>query len=217
MSVLEYARIYIGSGSATLTPLLQTDITAIIDFWHHGGADHDFLGIDPLMLGSPDDTRKRFESALITGDPDQSNTAFAIRLDERLIGYSLLNRYTPEINHSHWHIIDPNLRGAGISSALYPYRIDTYFRLYPIRRLIHQTRTRNLAVNRMLDKYLPVAETRYIGKPDGVALPGEFHLRYVTAADIPGFFDRAAQTPPPQVPPQTQAPPPSSSPADKHR
>jgi hypothetical protein len=75
MSVPEYARISIGSASATITPLLQTDISAIIDFWHHGGADHDFLGIDPLALGSPDDTRKRFESALITGDSHQSNTA----------------------------------------------------------------------------------------------------------------------------------------------
>jgi hypothetical protein len=141
MSHLEYARISIGTGSATLTPLLQADIPAIIDFWYHGGADHGSLGIDPLMLGSSDDTRKRFESALITGDPDQSNAAFAIRLDERLVGYSLLNRYTPEINHSHWHIIEPNLRGTGISSALYPYRIDTYFGLYPIRRLIHLCRT----------------------------------------------------------------------------
>jgi hypothetical protein len=154
MSRLEYARIGIGSGTATLTPLSQADIPAIIDFWYNGGADHAFLGIDP------------------------------------------------------------GLRGTGISSALYPHRMDTYFRLYPIGRLIHQTRTRNVAVNRMLDKYIPVAETRYIEKPDGVALPEEFHLRYVTAADIPGFFARIS-TPPPT--PRTPAPPLSSSPADKRR
>jgi hypothetical protein len=60
--------------------------------------------------------------------------------------------------------------------------------LVPIDRLIHQTRTRNIAVNRMLDKYVPIAETRYIEDPDGVALPGEFHLRYVFRKDVPRFF-----------------------------
>ncbi len=44
---------------------------------------------------------------------------------------------------------------------------------------MHQTRTRNIGVNRMLDKYVPVAETRHIERPDGVATPGEFHVRCV--------------------------------------
>ena len=43
-------------------------------------------------------------------------------------------------------------------------------------------------MNRMLDKYVPIAETRYIEHPDGVALPGEFHLRYVFREDVPRFF-----------------------------
>jgi hypothetical protein len=67
-----------------------------------------------------------------------------------------------------------------------------YFDLTPMQRLIHQTRTHNTAVNRMLDKWVPVAETRYVEKPDGVALPGEFHLRYVQREDVPGFFARAS-------------------------
>jgi hypothetical protein len=66
--------------------------------------------------------------------------------------------------------------------------VKTYFDLVPMERLIHQTRTRNIAVNRMLDKYVPIAATRYIEDPDGVALPGEFHLRYVFRKDIPRFF-----------------------------
>jgi hypothetical protein len=81
-----------------------------------------------------------------------------------------------------------------LSSALYPNRIQTYFELAPLTRLIHQTRTRNVAVNRMLDRYVPVAETCHIERPDGVAEPGEFHLRYVFARDIPGFFQRAGKS-----------------------
>jgi hypothetical protein len=36
----------------------------------------------------------------------------------------------------------------------------------------------------MLDRFIPVAETRWIEKPDGVALPGEFHIRYVWRSDV---------------------------------
>lgn len=90
---------------------------------------------------------------------------------------------------SHWHIMEADLRGSGISSALYPCRVKTYFDLTPIQRLIHQTRTHNVGVNRMLDKWVPVVETRIIENPDGVALPGEFHLRYMHRGDVPRFFE----------------------------
>jgi hypothetical protein len=84
------------------------------------------------------------------------------------------------------------LRAKGLSTALYPLRIRAYFEVAPIARLIHQTRTRNLAVNRMLDKFVPISETMYIEKPDGFAAPGEFHLRYVRREDVPAILARAA-------------------------
>jgi hypothetical protein len=67
-------------------------------------------------------------------------------------------------------------------------QIKTQFDSARMDRSINQTRTRNVAVNRILDRYVPIAETRYIERPDGVALPGEFHLRYVFRKDIPVFF-----------------------------
>lgn len=42
----------------------------------------------------------------------------------------------------------------------------------------------------MLDRYVPIAETCWVEHPDGVALPGEFHLRYVRRQDIPAFFEK---------------------------
>jgi hypothetical protein len=45
----------------------------------------------------------------------------------------------------------------------------------------------------MLDKFIPVSETKNIEKPDGVAAPGEFHLRFVRREDIPAIFARAVQ------------------------
>jgi hypothetical protein len=178
---------------ASLRDLGIEDVEAIIRYWFTSGDQHlDFMGIDRSRLGTIEDTRQRYLAARRTGDPNQQNLALAITVEGEFAGYTLLNRYTQEINHSHWHITNPRLRASGISTALYPHRIKAYFDLVPIERLIHQTRTRNTAVNRMLDKYVPIAETRYIEHPDGVALPGEFHLRYLFRDDVPGLFVRAA-------------------------
>lgn len=179
------------TGVATLCDLHRDDIEAIVHYWHDGGADLQFLGIDPLLLGTPEDTCQRFVRAIRSDDPSQPNIAFAIKMDGAFVGYTLLNRYTPESNYSHWHITEPELRACGLSTTLYPHRIKMYFDLAPMKRLIHQTRTRNAGVNRMLDKYVPVAETCYVAHPDGVAGPGEFHLRYVHAHDIPELFRKA--------------------------
>jgi len=179
-------------GLAALRDLVAGDVDAVVRYWYDSGDEHlDYLGIDRSLLGSIEDTRQRFVQAIRTGDPNQRSLAFAITLDGEFAGYTLLNRYAPEINYSHWHITKAELRAAGLSTALYPHRIKLYFELVPMVRLIHQTRTRNTGVNRMLDKYVPVAETRYIDQPDGVALPGEFHLRYVFREDIPRFFEKS--------------------------
>ncbi|HBZ72791.1 MAG TPA: hypothetical protein DEP35_24900 [Deltaproteobacteria bacterium] len=180
-------------GVAALRDLGPEDVEDIVAYWYTSGDQHlDSLGIDRTRLGTPEDTRQRILRGVRTGAPDQQSLALAITVDGAFAGYTLLNRYTLEINYSHWHITDPRLRASGLSTALYPHRIKAYFDLTPMERLIHQTRTRNIGVNRMLDRYVPVAETRYIEDPDGVALPGEFHLRYVLRRDIPSFFEKLA-------------------------
>ena len=176
-------------GIAAIRDLGPEDLGAIVRFWYDSGDDFlDFIGIDRSRLGTREHTHQRFQRAIWSGERNQQNAAFAITVGGDFAGYTLLNRYAPEVNYSHWHITNPGLRGAGLSTALYPHRIKTYFDLFPMERLIHQTRTRNTAVNRMLDKYVPVAETRHIEDPDGVAVPGEFHLRYVFRKDVPRFF-----------------------------
>jgi hypothetical protein len=149
------------------------------------------MGVDRQLLGTNEIIHRRFLNAIRTEDPAQSAISLGITLDERLVGYTLLNRYSEEVNYSHWHITLPALRARGLSTALYPIRIKAYFDLAAISQLIHQTRTRNLAVNRMLDKFIAVSETKLVDRPDGVASPGEFHLRYVRREDIPEFFARA--------------------------
>jgi RimJ/RimL family protein N-acetyltransferase len=182
------------SGVARLRDLTTADIPAIVDYWLSMPEESlAFMGVDRQRLGSHDEIHRRISNAIRTGDANQPNIALAITLDDLLVGYTLLNRYSAEVNYSHWHIIVPTLRAKGLSTALYPLRIQAYFEMAPITQLIHQTRTRNVAVNRMLDKFIPVAETRHIEKPDGVASSGEFHLRYVRREDIPAILARAAE------------------------
>jgi RimJ/RimL family protein N-acetyltransferase len=192
--LLVHAVVKTRRGTAALRDLNSEDVDAIARYWFTSSEEFlDFMGIDRKRLGTMEDTRQRFLRAVRTGDSNQQSFALAITLDDEFIGYTLLNRYAPEANYSHWHITNPDLRGTGISSILYPHRIKTYFDLVPIERLTHQTRTRNIAVNRMLDKYVPVSQTCQIEKPDGVALPGEFNLRYVFRRDIEKFFARAVE------------------------
>jgi RimJ/RimL family protein N-acetyltransferase len=182
------------SGVASLRDLLPDDVPAIVDYWTLSSPDYlAAMGVDRHRLGSPDDVHARYTNAIRTGDPDQSSFALAITLDDRMVGYTLLNRYSPDVNYSHWHLIVPELRAHGLSTALYPRRVQAYFSLTPIARLFHQTRTSNAGMNRVLDKYVPISETKYIEKPDGVASPGEFNIRCVRRQDIPRILARAAE------------------------
>ncbi len=189
---IEHARVPTPSGLASLRDLAESDIDLVVEYWHGGIADLEFLGIDSSKLGTPEFTHERHLRMLRTGDPEQRRIAFAIALDGKTIGYTVLYQYTPERNHSHWHIIARDKRAGGISTALYPHRIEMYFDTTNMERLIHQTRTRNLGVNRMLDKFVPIAETAYVAQPDGLAAPGEFHMRYVRREDVPAIMARAA-------------------------
>jgi RimJ/RimL family protein N-acetyltransferase len=182
------------NGLVGLRSLTAVDLPAIADYWLKSPEEHlAFMGVDRKLLGSKEAIHTRFRNSIPTGDPNQRTISLGITLDEKIVGYTLLNRYSEDVNYSHWHIIAPNFRAKGISTSLYPYRIKAYFDMAPISQLIHQTRTRNIGVNRMLDKFIPVAETKYIEKPDGVAAPGEFHLRFVSRENIPNLFARAAE------------------------
>jgi RimJ/RimL family protein N-acetyltransferase len=189
-----FAAVETPNGVAGLRDLTPADLPAIIHYWLSSPDEYvAFLGIDRQKLGGADDIRKRFSNSIRTGDPAQLTISLAITLDDRLVGYTLFVRHSDDVNYSHWHLIVPELRAKGLSTALYPHRIKAYFDIAPISRLIHQTRTRNLGVNRMLDKFFPIAETIITDQPDGVALPGEFHIRYVSREDIPKIFARAEE------------------------
>jgi len=181
-------------GLATLCDAQEADIAPIIDYWYSSSEEYlADMGVDLARLGTPEQARLRYLRALRNGDPAQTSILFAIKLDGRFAGFTLLNQYEPQTNYSHWHIADSARRRGGISTALYPHRIKMYFDTTGMERLIHQTRPRNVGVNRMLDKYVGIAETSFVERPDGVAAAGIFNMRYVYRRDIGRLFEIAGR------------------------
>jgi RimJ/RimL family protein N-acetyltransferase len=168
-------------GTASVRDVEPVHVDTFVRYWHFSGYEHlDYMGIDRVRLGTPEETRARFLRAIRNGTREQAHVAFSITLADRLIGYTNLNRHALDENYPHLHLVDASARAAGVASEIVPRVLALYFDLYPIHRLVIQTRTSNVAINRVLDKTLPVTETRHLDTPDGLAEPGEFHLRYLT-------------------------------------
>jgi RimJ/RimL family protein N-acetyltransferase len=175
-------------GDVWFDDVTDADLDAIADYFYQPDAHLDTL-LDRARMPDRAGLRARYASWRYAGDPGQMSSVFALRLADqaggRLVGFTNLLRKTATDNYSHWHILDPAALAGGISSAVYMTRLDLYFGLFPIERLVHQTRVTNTGVNRMLDKFVPVAKTELVERPDGLAKPGEFHTRYVWRADLP--------------------------------
>lgn len=180
-------------GVATLRDITAADAPMMAAYFYRADPHMDTL-IDRAKLPSQGELEQQFVSQIRSGDPEQKYISFAIDLDGAFVGFTVLARETPTHNHSHWHIMDGRLRGSGISSALYPPRIKMYFDLFPIERLTHQTKTSNVGVNRMLDKFVPVDHIERTDTPDGWASPGEFAIRYVWRKDVPRIVALGAKS-----------------------
>jgi hypothetical protein len=156
------------------------DIEPIVRFWHNSGDDLlDFLGIDRSLLGTVEDTRRRFLRAIPTGDPDRQSIAFAINVNGQIHSRDQLLALAHHRSGS---------AGVGLVDSLVSAPYQGLFRFganrTPDASDAHTEHRREPDAR-------PVPETRYIERPDGVALPGEFHLRYVFRKDIPGLFETA--------------------------
>jgi hypothetical protein len=191
------------AGLLSIRDAMPSDADAYVNYWHYSGDEIiSLLGIDRKRLGTPEDSRKRFFSMIRTPGADQINVLFTITLNAEVIGYSNLNRYGPDDNYAHLHTYRSSVRsalkvrstdvktGSALATVLIGL-IGGYFELFPIRRLVLQTRTTNRWINRALDLYALPVETKYVDNPAGLAAPGEQHLRYVHREDVPWMLERA--------------------------
>ena len=184
------------------------DVDAYVNYWHHSGQEiKKLLGIDQEKLGNPQDSRERFLKMIRVPGIYQANVIFSISLNNRVIGYTNVNRHGPDENYIHLHTYRSAIRstlraqqsdpsrniktGAGVAGVVIGLMMDMYLRLFPVRRLVLQTKPENRWINRALDLYLLPVVTKYVDRPAGLAAPGVLHLRYVGRTEATWMLRRA--------------------------
>jgi len=183
-------------GIIALRDVEEDDIEEFVRYWHESGDEHlRYFHVDLDRLGTPDDTRARFQASRRTGDPNQQTIAFSVTLEGNIVAYFNLNRYSPLQNYPHVHVINREPQAMGGATAVIgatagmPYGLKIFFELFPIERLVLQTRTSIVAINKLLDHFLPVVETVQLENPDGLSGPGEFNHRYIHREDVPKLIE----------------------------
>jgi RimJ/RimL family protein N-acetyltransferase len=196
------------AGRLAVRDAIPEDGDAYVKYWHESGDRIiKFLRIDRARLGSPADSRERFLRMIRVPGAEQKSVIFTMTLNEEAIGYTNLNRHSLDDNYPHFHTYlhthrpsvrsalrsaeQSSRRGAGVAAVLVGPIMRMCFDLYPLRRIVLQTRPTSVGINRALDFYMPPAVTEYIEKADGLAGPGEFHMRYVYREDAGWMFERA--------------------------
>ncbi len=201
-----HTSIQMRAGFLAVRDAISADADAYVNYWHYSGERiKNLLGIDRERLGTPEDSRKRFSQMIRVPGFYQPNVIFTITLNGHVVGYTNINRYGPDNSYVHLHTYHSYLRlalksagesggspktGASVAAVLIGL-VGGYFELFPLRRVIFQTRTTNHGINRALDLYMPPAETKYVLTPPGLAAPGECHIRYVLREDVPWMISRA--------------------------
>ena len=73
--------------------------------------------IDRARMPPRDKLRAIYGGWRSSGSPDQMSTVFALRLEGELVGFTNLLRQSPDVNYSHWHILEPEHRAGGLSGT----------------------------------------------------------------------------------------------------
>jgi RimJ/RimL family protein N-acetyltransferase len=174
--------------------LEEGDIEAFVRYWHGGGgADLEFLGIDPAKLGTPADTWQRFRSYIRRRDPAPEAVGFTFTRNATPIGYTNINIFGRPDGYVHVHLTDPQARAQGSLTALFaamlPAIATEILPRLPISGLVLEARTRNVGINRVLRSIgLIPDKTMHLDDPDGVAGPGEFNVYYLNATSIAALY-----------------------------
>jgi RimJ/RimL family protein N-acetyltransferase len=186
---VELLRFPFAEGLVSVRDMREEDIETFVSYWHDGIADLEFLGIDRKKLGSRDDTRERFRQLCRRDGRRDIAVGFTFCYDDRVIGFTNVNILGRPKGYVHVHLTDPGMRRRGIISAIFarslPVIGNHILAEYPIDGLVLETRTRNIGINRVVQRTgLRPRATVHLDNPDGVAGPGEFCIYEVDAALI---------------------------------
>ncbi len=130
------------------------EVGVIIDYFHSASPEHlELLGVDPTRLPAPDQWRRRYETEYALDYPERSTVLVLWELDGAPFGFSTADkiRYRAQAN-MHLHIVDPELRRAGLGSECVRRTAAIYFEALALQRLFCEPNAFNVAPNRTLQR-----------------------------------------------------------------
>lgn len=176
--------------------MVEDDVETFVRYWHDGGADLEFLGIDPGKLGTREDTRERFRQFCRRGEPKDVAVGFTFCRDDAVIGFTNINILGRRQGYLHVHLTDPTARRQGILSAILQHSLPVLaghvLVEYPIDGLVLETRTRNVGITKVVrGAGLTPRFTGHLADPDGLAGPGEFAVFHLDARTTTSLIEEA--------------------------
>lgn len=89
----------------------ETELDRMVDYFQRPDPHLDTL-IDRARMPGAARLREIYAAGCWKGSPDQMSMLFALRLEGELVGFTNLLRQSPDVNYSHWHILEPTHRAA---------------------------------------------------------------------------------------------------------
>lgn len=167
----------LGSLQGSVRELAQSDIAAIVSYWHESPADYlRSMGADPNKLTCRTKTEAKFSTALPGASSPRRHIAIAVELGARLVAYTNAYLDDERKGHAHVHILKPELRRAGLGAVLFVRIATLYFEHYGLRALVFQTHPDSTGINRLLQGFGLQPKLIDDQNPSGMARPGLFNL-----------------------------------------
>lgn len=178
---MRYLQFEIDGDHLELRDIVDEDINLFVSYWHDGGADLEFLGIDRAKLGSRADTTERFRGYINQHAGPQPAVGFTFARNGAAVGYANINAHGRKQGYVHVHVTDASARKQGLVTAFLigslPVIASLILPQLAVDSLVLETRTRNVGINRVVENAgLRPVRSGYLANPDGVAGPGEFNI-----------------------------------------
>ncbi len=130
------------------------EVGVIVDYFHSASPEHlGLLGVDPARLPAPEQWRRHYEMEYRLAYRERSTILVLWELDGSPFGFSTADkiRYGAQAN-MHLHIVDPELRRAGLGSECVRRTAAMYFQVLALERLFCEPNPLNVAPNRTLQR-----------------------------------------------------------------
>jgi hypothetical protein len=165
----------------TARPLRSDDLDALVAYWQDSPQSYlASLGVDPAKIGTREQTRARFASAL---EPGAQASIVVAEIDGELVAYTSMRVTAPGAAVAHFHTLrrDPLVRRAVYD--LFPRVTAAIAAQLGVARLRFEPSIANRGINGYLQSFGLRPRRERLDQPDGLARAGEFNVYELVLGD----------------------------------